>query len=486
MSQSMDSFAKHSLVYGLSNGINKLIPLVTLPVLSRSLSPKDYGIIAVLSLAAYAYSSVFGLGLGVSAGVVYFKSEDQRHRQLTIITSFFLLAISSIVLVMFCSALGPYISMVAFRDGQFASLILLHATGIALQIMTQPFLWKLQFENQALKYALLSVGGAAISMAAILILTVWSERGVHGWVEGAVIGNSSLLFSILVWKVRYHRAVSILHLAPELLKLGLPHVPAFAFVFLIQYSGIYMLEWYLPLDQVGIYGIGYSIGMALGLATTAFSTAWYPFFQGYGKSQGEALVIFQKILVAYALMFGSLCLLFFVFAEPVVSFLVDSRYQEAYLVIGPIALAQFFLGMWVILLPGVYFAGETYYMPVIQGVIAGIVLTLNFLLIPKLGIQGAAISFAIGALGMVCLQGVLNKFRRYLVVSYVWYRPGLFVGLLLLMGAGNVLASSILSSRGQLITGVAMVCAYFGIAWAVLSTHERLQVLQWAKEKVLA
>ena len=160
MSQSIDSFAKHSLVYGLSNGINKLIPLVTLPVLSRSLSPKDYGIIAVLSLAAYAYSSVFGLGLGVSAGVVYFKSEDQRHRQLTIITSFFLLAISSIVLVMFCSALGPYISMVAFRDGQFASLILLHATGIALQIMTQPFLWKLQFENQALKYALLSVGGA--------------------------------------------------------------------------------------------------------------------------------------------------------------------------------------------------------------------------------------------------------------------------------------------------------------------------------------
>ena len=295
MSQNMHSLAKHSLVYGLSSGINKVIPLVALPILTRSLSPRDYGIIAILSLLAYAYTSVFGLGLGVSTGVVYFKSEDRKHRQSTIITSFVLLAISSMVLLLFCSVLGPFISIVAFRDSQFTSIILLHGTGIALQIMTQPFLWKLQFENQAVQYAFFLVGGAAITMAAILILTVWSGRGVRGWVEGVVIGNSLLLVSILVRKIRYHEAVSRSHLIPELLRLGIPHVPGFAFVFLVQYSGIYMLEWYVPLDQVGIYGIGHTIGMALGLATAAFTTAWYPFFNSFISRQSEARSIFPRV-----------------------------------------------------------------------------------------------------------------------------------------------------------------------------------------------
>lgn len=485
MSQSITSLAKHSLLYGMSNGVNKLLPVIALPILTYYLSPRDFGIIAVLSLVTNIYGAVFGLGLGVSAGIVYFKNEDQEERSRTIATSFGLLAISSFVLLVLCFFFGTHMSFIAFRDEQFASLMLLHAAGIAFQIMTQPFLWELQFGKQILSYAVLSIGGAAITFVAILALVVWSGHGIRGWVEGVVIGNFAVLIFILLKKIRQRQLFRRLDLAPELLRLGFPHIPAFGFVFLIQYSGIYVLEWFVPLDRVGIYGIGYNVGTGIALATAAFSTAWYPFFQDYGKRSDGAIAAFQKILLGYTLVFGSLCLLFFIFAKPFVSILLHPRYLEAYTVIGPVALAQFFLGMWVILLPGVYFSSETYYMPVIQFLVAIIVVGLNLLLIPILSIQGAAISLVLGTLSMVFLQGSLNKIRRYLVVSYVWYRPGLLVGLLLLMGIGKLYVDSFLSPAGQLIIGFAAMGIYIFVAWSILTADEKTLVLQWAKAKPL-
>ena len=437
-----------------------------------------------MSLLAYAYTSIFGLGLGVSTGIVYFKSEDPIHRQSTIVTSFILLAISSIVLLMFCSVGGSFISTVAFRNDRFASIILLHAAGIGLQITAQPFLWKLQFENRAVPYAVFLFCGAAITMAAILTLVVWSERGVRGWVEGVVIGNSSLLVSLLISKNGYQAVLNRLYQVPELLRLGFPHIPGFAFVFLVQYSGIYMLEWYVPMDQIGIYGIGHTIGLSLGLATAAFTTAWYPFFNSFVARQSEARRVFPRVLSYYVLGFGVVCFMFFLLAKPAIVLLTDSRYHMAYAVVGLVALSQFWIGMWSLHLPGMYFAGETSYVPAVQAIVAICVLGLNLLLMPRLGIEGAALSLAGGGFLLVVVQDWLNKIRGYSYPSWSaeWPLLGTFMAVVVV----QIVISRTLSVSNGAIAGTILLAIYLSVAWLCLPNNERVQVRYWISRRMPA
>lgn len=486
MSQRIRSLAKHSAVYGFSNGLNKLLPLIALPVLSRYLTPEDYGIIALLGLIAYAYNSLFGLGLGVSTGILYFKTQSGRQRESTIWTSFGILAVSASVLVAIASAFGESLSLAIFRQGRFASLVLLHAVGIGLLLMAQPLLWRLQFESRAVLLSSFLFLNSAVTITASLGLIVWLGRGVQGWVEAVIVGNSVLLVALLVFRTAGRFSFDSFALASELIRQGAPHIPAFAFVFVIQYSGLYMLEWLVPLDQVGIYGIGHNMGMALALATAAFSSAWYPFFQGYGERQTEARPVFQRILVGYAFTFGVLSLCFFLFAEPVVSLLLDKRYHDAVWVIGPVAVAQMCLGMWVILLPGVYFAGETHYMPIVQGIIAALVLGMNVLLIPVMGIVGAAVSLALGAAGLVVNQMVLNNFRQYPAVSYEWVRPALLLCLLMLTGGMMSLAGRLFPPVTSFLIGVAMIGLYVLVGWGLLASDDRASFWQWIREKAYA
>ena len=104
----------------------------------------------------------------------------------------------------------------------------------------------------------------------------------------------------------------------ELLRLGLPLVPSFAFLFILMHSNKYILEWHSGLEAVGIYSIGFNFGMAISIITGGIATAWYPFFMSYLNKLDEARLVFGRILTYYFLAIGLLCAAFFIFAKPIV------------------------------------------------------------------------------------------------------------------------------------------------------------------------
>lgn len=476
--------AKESFIYGVGNFLNRLLPLLILPLLTRYLSPKEFGVIALLGVVGLWVRSIFGLGLGVSTGIVYFQDEGIRHRQATISTSFVVLAISVCALLLAIGLFAGDFSSLVFGNRDLDFVLFLYAGSIGLQLLAQPFLAEWQFKNEAMRFVLLSTLGASLTVVAMVVLVIGAHRGIRGWVEGGLIGNLALLVAcLLVVGLSSPRSFDT-KLGKHLIQLGLPLIPSFLFLFVIQYAGTYLLQGFVSLDQVGIYGVGFSLGMALGLATSSFTTAWYPFFQSYMTKPNEAQPIFSHVLTGYTLGMGALCLLFFLLAKPGVFLLTEARYHSAYRVVGLVALGQFWLGMWAVLLPGMYFAKETKYVAFVQGIVALLVVALNLVFIPAFGIEGAALAFAVGGMMMVGLQQLVNTVRRYQVSNYTWSRTGRLAGILLGLISCSLFASRTLPMKVELLVGMVMFGAYVWCGWLLLSDEEKAAASAWAKQRL--
>src|SRR5438309_944381 len=223
-------------------------------------------------------------------------------------------------------------------------------------------------------------------------------------IEAQLAGGALSLLLYLVLAAPRLRFRLDLRVGHELVRLGLPLIPGFVFLFVIHQGNKYVLQWFHGPDAVGVYSIGFNLGLAMALAVSAFQSAWLPYFMSFVDKRDEARTLFSRILVYYVLGFGTVSLLFFMAAKPVVMIMAQPAFHEAYQVVGLSASAQFLAGMFSVLLPGVYFAKDVRYVSVVEAGAAAIAIGLDLLLIPPFGVLGAAIALALGALAMVVLQ----------------------------------------------------------------------------------
>lgn len=470
---------KHSIAYGLGNGFNKFVSLLALPFLTRYLSPQDFGVIAMFAVLGVVYRSVFGLGLGVSTGLVYFQHSEKTERPLVIGTSILVQTISVTILLGLTFVFSGMLSDIVLRDQGYGFLVTLYTLSICLQLIAQPLLLDLQYRNQAVRYVALTSACAVVNMIAILTLVIGQDHGLRGWVEGDLIGSAVTLGSLLILNRDGYRLRASRQSVNSLISNGIPLIPSAVFLFIIQCSGTYMLQWFVPKSQVGVYGIGYSLGMALGLATAGFSSAWFPFFQSYFGKDREAQTMFSTVLLSYTIVFGFVCYLFLILAKPTVLLLMDSRYIESSKIVGLTAMAQFLFGLWGILLPGMYFAKETHYVAFVQGISAILVFALNLILIPSFGIVGAALSFCLGAVAMVLIQQGFNTVRHYQVSVHNWKRARGLLVMLAAMATIQMIVNVRLPLTAALAVGFVILSIHVCMSWFLLSDQEKSRIVGW-------
>lgn len=418
--QQVGRLARGTLTYGIGQTLLRLTSLLLLPLFTRYLTPADYGVSGLLALLAAVVTPVFALGMGTAIGLCYFQGGEIEYRATTIWSAFAILLGAAALLTLIGFTFGREISMLVLRTPAHYSLVALFLFGTALSIIVLPFMLYLQMEERAGLYVLITMLATAISLGAGVIMVVSLRRGVQGLIESTVIGQGAtlILFAIPAL-MRLPIRVNWL-VARRLIRLGVPLVPSFAFVFIMQQGNKYALQWFEGLESVGIYSVGYNLGVVMTLIVSGFTTAWTPYFLSFVERRDEARILFGKIMSYYVLGFGTLSLLFYIGARPLVLLMTKPAFHSAYIVVGPVATAQFLVGVFSLLLPGMYFAEEVSFLALLQGVAAVASVALGVVLIPPLGLLGSVIALILGTLVMVLLQVAWNFSRRrdYLVVNY--------------------------------------------------------------------
>lgn len=452
MKQQILSFGKDSLIYGVGSVVTRFIGLITLPLFTAYLSPEEYGVLAMLSLLTMVAQPVFNLGVSAAMGPSYFGSDSQLNKSKAVWTAFAIILLSSTILVaiawLFPVSLGQMVRLPA----DYSILISLSLTGCALTILVTPFILRMQFEKQAKLYVIATLTTSVVAIVISILTVVTLGWGVRGMVIGQLAGNATTFFAFFLFGLKGTTPSISLTMAKELLRQGLPLIPGFAFLFILMHSNKYILEQQAGLDAVGIYSIGFNFGMAISIVTGGIATAWYPFFMTYQNRQAEARVIFGRIFTYYTIGVGLLTIFFFTFSKPLVMILTNDNFHEAYVVVGLIASVNYFMGMYSLFLPGMYYKSEIGVQSVIQGCAVLFSLPFSYLLIVEFGILGAGLSVSLSHLLVAGFTRCWNIYRRrsYVAIDYEWKRVAVFL-FIYIIAAALFLSAHIESLSANLI-----------------------------------
>lgn len=422
--QQILSLGKDSVIYGMGSVITRFIGLFTLPLFTAYLKPEEYGVLAMLALLTMVAQPVFSLGLSAAMGPSYFEHDNHLNKSEVVWSVFFINIISAILLAAIAWLFPEMLGLLVRLPAEYAPLVGLTLTGCALTILVTSFTQRVQFEKQAKLYTAATLATALVAIFVSVIMVVLMGWGVKGMVIGQLAGNLVTFLVFLIIGIKTTQpAISFVRVR-ELLRLGLPLVPSFAFLFILMNANKYILEWHAGLSAVGVYSVGFGIGTAISIVTGGIATAWYPFFMSYMTRPSEARVIFGRIFTYYIFGVGLTSLWFFLIAKPTTLLLTQEAFHGSYIVVGFVALAYFAQTIFNFFLPGIYFQKQIRYVSIVQGLAALISLPINFLLITNFGVLGAAIGLAAGNFlmaGMMYGWNFLNR-DRYPIVTYEWGR----------------------------------------------------------------
>ena len=419
---SIKSLGKESLIYGTGHVIARLVTFFLLPIYTHVFSPEEYGVISLayafmgFSLMLYRY----GMDTALMKYSVQLTGEDRTSH----ISSIYLLQlISAVVFSAVLFFLKDYVSepILGIENPDWIVII----SGILiLDNLWNHHVLLLRAENKAIPFILFNLGNVILTMAFnIIFITKWNLG-----IEGVLLANlsaSSIIF-ILSLPVIIKR-ISLLQVQSKIIKniikFGLPFLPAGIFTMIMELSNRYILDWLEGTHAVGLFSAGYKLGIFGLIVVMGFNMGWTPYFLKR-INEKNAKVEFSYIASLFIGLLGFVVLVISIWVPEIVRFNVGSNYLigekfwAAENIVSIVLIGYFFFGFYVIQLPGVYAKEITNWIPIFRAIGAITNIILNIFLIPKYGVLGSACATVI-AFFIMSLSVFIKLFNIY-YVKYNW------------------------------------------------------------------
>lgn len=411
---------KHGIVFGLGKTLTSAISFVLIPLYTAHLMTSSYGVLGLILVIGKILADVFALGLCYGLLRSYYDYDDEQSRREVISTTLVLIAISCGVLFVCGILFSGYLSILLFGNNDYQiHLFITFIISIFTILNSIPFV-VFRARKKSVQYAVLQIFFFIVGMGTIIYFVAIKNWGVFGILLGylitGIIFSFTLYFCIrkeIVFKFSKLEARKIIHY-------GAPLVPAGLAALIVHYIDRYMLSYYYPLSMVGLYHLGYQFGMGLTLIfVVPLRLIWGPMFLSV-KEHRNAKDFYSKALIYIVFVGAFLFLLSALLSKEVIQIFTNKEYWAAYTVVPLIALAYSSLSVETILNVGVTLRRKTKIMALYSLIGAMTNVILNFVLIPKYGVIGAAYATLISFIVMIVIVYFYNQ--RLMKIKYQWNR----------------------------------------------------------------
>ena len=392
-----NTFLAGSAVYLFSNILNALIPFALLPVLTRYLSPEEYGEVAMFQTLLGALMAFVGLSLHGAAGRKFYDGNLTERDLKEYIGS--CLQILSATTIVTLSVLFIFRAPFSRWLGLDTEWILLAVVSASATIVAQIRLGQWQVRKKAKSYGALQISRSLVNVSLSLLLVVVLLQGSDGRIaaQGAAVGIFALL---ALWFLERDRLLKFFCWRPdhirEALKFGVPLIPHVGGMFLLTTVDRFVINSELGLSQAGIYMVAVQFGMAVSLVFDSINKAYVPWlFERLKRdNEDEKRQIVRYTYAWYVFILFGAGVSFFV-GPWLITFVAADQYARAGDVIGWLILGQVFHGMYLMVTNYVFFSKRTGLLSLVT-ILSGILnIVMMFILIKNYGLQGAAYSFCI-------------------------------------------------------------------------------------------
>lgn len=381
----------HSLIYGLGGTLSQVVGFLLVPVYTRVLTPDDYGTMAVLGTAMAIVNIVFQCGVSGSVTRYYHEFEQAERRRF--IGSVLLCQLACTGLVTAAVVLGARGAAELLLPGRSVGLLLqLAITRVFVSLVAVVPGVTLRMREQPWWVVATSLLGLVTDTGLSIYLVVFLRLGLLGVYLGG-LASSLICLPVYAYLLGHdvHLGVEWRHVRTALVY-GLPLVPHMLAHWVINLSDRVLLQRLASTSAAGLYSLGYNFGMIMQFIVGTINTAWVPYFYQLNRERGEEEARAQtgRLFTYYAAVVGFLGLLLALFGGDLLRLMAGRAFWPAAQVIPVIVATYLVQGLYFMTVNGIFLKNRTPLLPAITGLAAVVNVGLNLLLIPRLGMMGAA------------------------------------------------------------------------------------------------
>src|SRR3954463_14117997 len=441
---------RHSAIYGLGGLVSRILATLLLPLYTHYLPPGSYGRVEIVTAATAVLA--IGLQMGISSAFFRFYFDAKEHAQkLTVIrTSFwFTMGMSTIGLVLGVVFAGPVSHWIGL--GHDPTLVRAGAVGLWAQTNYQQLTALFRVEERSKQYAIASVANVLITVAAMVLFVAVFQWGAIGLVVGNFTGTLIVYAVLLAYRNEQLGLEFDRGLLRKMQGFGMPLVPSALALWTINFVDREFIVHYKDVAEVGVYSAAVRIAGVITFVMVAFRTAW-PAFAYSIEDDGEAKRTYAFVLT-YLLAFASwLALALRALAPWWTRLLTAPQYQRAEKGVALLAFAGAVYAGYTVLAIGSGRARKTQLNWLVTGVGAAVNVGLNFWLIPRWGMVGAAISTL--AAYIILFVGMTWYAQHVYPVAYQWRR------VVTAVSAAVALTVAARATHLSAVPSLLLVCAY--------------------------
>ncbi len=386
-----------------------------LPVLTRYLTPEDYGIISIFGVFVSILSVFTGLSIHGAINVNFFKMQKNEIK-IFIGNCLIVLNISTLLVLLIVYLLHPIIAERLALETEWLIVAVFLAFA---QFLTTVNLLLWMVEQRPKPYSLYQISQTLMVTFLSLLFIVGFGLNWEGQLLATAIGT--LIFSVISFVFIIKRGYLIFQPNKEhikdALKFGVPLIPHALASWVKTGADRVVLMSILGATATGIYAVGYQIGIIISVLVTAFNKAWSPYMFNTlsnepTKENKKKIVLFTYIYFVGVLLFA-VC--FAYVAELLIPYFLGKNFTASTDFILYFAVAFAFHGMYLMVGNYILYTKNTHILAYITFSTSVLHVGLLYVLVNK--------SDAIGAAQASVISFAVTFFAAWILASRVYKMP---------------------------------------------------------------
>lgn len=389
---------------------SKILTFVMVRFYTGVLTPSDYGTADLIMQTANLLLPV--ASLGITNGVFRFALDRKEHRKSIFSAGLYTILLGSLILL----AAGPLLSRSEDLH-EYVELICAYTLASCLHSLCAQYI---RAEGKTALFAGQGIFNTALVIwCNILFLQVF-RLGVFGYVMSVVVADGIctgyLVLREKLWKLLVPKPDD--SVTKAMLRYSIPLIPATIFWWITSVSDRYMVTWFLGTEANGLYAVACKIPTILSLLSTIFMEAWQ--FSAISEATGDREVHIRFYSQVWGFFLSAMVLVgsvMIVLCRLEIRVLAARSYYSAWQYVPVLAMAMVF-SAFSSFMNSVYVVMEKSHLSLWTAVWgAGANILMNLWMIPRIGIQGAAIATLVSYLMCFGIRAVsarrLIPFRLY-------------------------------------------------------------------------
>ena len=383
---------KHSAIYGLGTVLAQLVGFIMLPIYTRYLTPKDYGILNLIELSTFILGMVITTGIAQTLSRFYYEHEEKDARDKVVSTIYITYFFLSLAILPFLLLSSSFLAETVLDSKKYTSYFYISFISFVLGGLLDIGLTYLRIINKPALFVTISITNLIMLLSFNIYFIVVLKMGVLGILYSVLITRLwcqvVLTFPVLL-KIKPRFS---LRYALEMLKFSLPLIPAQLANTFVNQSDRYFIKYFISITDTGIYSLAQKLGTAIHMfITCSFQSVFEPRRFEIVK-RPDAPHTFNKVFVYHAMALVGSGLLLSIFIPEILTVMVTPEFYRAGQLIPLIILSVILLGLRNHFEFGILWSKKTKYYVYINAIMAVVNVVLNFILIWAFGLWGAVYS----------------------------------------------------------------------------------------------